>query len=827
MKKITNLLSMALLMLCMGLTSCDDVLSVFDNPVENPNPLAAQVSGLWWTLIDTEGTLPEEFEAMDYTRMGMAYKLNEDGTGYGVTFFFNNEQSNPIQVLGGEFLAPMTYTTTTDGRIITTFSEANKAYSDYYKQFTATYSDGVVTVTNGERTLTLEHPSEAMAAKIREWDMAINGGFEMTSFNPNDVDFNHDTWRKQTGIYLYDGVGPKVITNNGMQYRFTGVELPWNAKSNNSNLPMNFCNDITPENGWDLVMNYCGDTSETNRNFFALYNKWTGVLRFFTYVPKGFESGNDHLWEVIINGQAGLRQGLPYGLPLDKTVTNPSAIGMDVSGSSHFVSPWVATRSTDGLITPRAGWWAFDVDMSQYQPNLNMSNDMIRLQMLSWKKQQANFFSEMTASLDGSISAEIKTELTKKASQLNTANEAMQVVMGTAASIGDAATGNFGSAFAGVGGLYEHLFTLAGKNESTTTFSGSINMSLKGKITTSGVLSNSEPVVGVSSPTISFSTFDTKNTQLGRGVWNLKTSPVVRLVGGSSDFQLLEIFWKSYNSDLVYANNGYGMNYNVYFPRTTGFYFFDPSSIEVELNPDLFPASQVEWTQVNAYCVSRAENGVKGTDTYRKAFGLKPRYDEKYFFSEPKETIEGSYWQMSFDDVQNVYDFLYYSDDKMGMSYPSVISTPKYSGGIEWVFDGSQYVAKKTDHYYDAVVGRGKAGKVAFEPMALLDSRNDVERQYRTPALEVMVCLTVKVKGQSHPYSYVRYFLPEIELLTVTGWNKDTNAAALSNLNKVWQNLKTRQPKGSGINRKSPTYDYEMMRIGKILNFLNPDFKAN
>ena len=35
MKKITNLLSMALLALSMGLTSCNDVLEVFDNPVEN------------------------------------------------------------------------------------------------------------------------------------------------------------------------------------------------------------------------------------------------------------------------------------------------------------------------------------------------------------------------------------------------------------------------------------------------------------------------------------------------------------------------------------------------------------------------------------------------------------------------------------------------------------------------------------------------------------------------------------------------------------------------------------------------------------------------
>ena len=802
MKKITNLLSMVLLMLCMGLTSCDDVLSVFDNPVENPNPLANQVSGLWWTLIDTEGTLPEEFEAMDYTRMGMAYKLNEDGTGYGVTFFFNNEQSNPIQVIGGEFLAPMTYTTTTDGRIITTFSEANKAYSDYYKQFTATYSDGVVTVTNGERTLTLEHPSEAMAAKIREWDMAINGGFEMTSFNPNDVDFNHDTWRKQTGIYLYDGVGPKVITNNGMQYRFTGVELPWNAKSNNSNLPMNFCNDITPENGWDLVMNYCGDTSETNRNFFALYNKWTGVLRFFTYVPKGFESGNDHLWEVIINGQAGLRQGLPYGLPLDKTVTKPSAIGMDVSGSSHFVSPWVATRSTDGLITPRAGWWAFDVDMSQYQPNLNMSNDMIRLQMLSWKKQQANFFSEMTASLDGSISAEIKTELTKKASQLSSANESMQIAYSAIGAVGAGASGNIGEAFSLLGSMNDHAFTMAGQNESTTTFSGSINMSLKGKITTSGVLSNSEPVVGVSSPTISLMEFDTKNTQLGRGVWNLKTSPVVYMTNYKMYLRIYD-FWYNYNKKMVTEGNK-----SQYFPRAGQFYFFDPSSIEVELNPDVFPASEVEWTQVEGICLSRAENGITGTDNYREAFGMSPRYID----------IGGRSKFTDFDDSASLLDFFYYDSNKHDYTYPAVVCTP--------IFD---YLYGHVDlPMYDAVVGRGKAGSLSIEPIALWEDGNRAISS-RIPALEVMVTMKVKVRSLKNPLVYVRHYLPEVKQLNVypDRWENETEADALSKINNVWQNIKARQPKGTGINRQSPTYDYEMKRIGKILNFFNSNFKAN
>ena len=794
---------MTLLML-LGLASCAE----HDNPVD-PNPLAAQVSGLWWSLTDQGGTFSDAADSYPYTRMGQAVCFNADGTGYGVTFFFNDEQGDPIAIIGGEWMAPFTYTSTADGRLSLNFDKAYQEYADYFKQWTMTYASEAVTATNGTLTLTLEKPSDAIAAKIREWDMQFNGGVEMDTFNPNDADFNLATWRQQPGIYIYDGVGPKIINHDGAQYRFTIVELPWNTKSNNSNLPMNFCDDITPENGWNLVMNYCGDTSETNRNFFALYNKWTGVLRFFTYVPKGFESGNDHLWQVIINGQTGMRQGLPYGLPLDKTVVDPSAIDMDTDGSSHFVSPWVSKRSTDGLITPRAGWWAFDVDMSQYQPGLDMSSDMIRLQMLSWTKQSVTLFSELMANLDGSISADIKTKLTDKASMYTQANEAIQILSATGSMIGNAYQGNVGLVFTNWGTMSDHLFTLAGKNKSTTTFEGSINMTLKGNITTSGILEKSDPVTGVSSPTISFSQFDTKNTMLGRGVWNLKTSPVVWLTNGTTSFELLSQYWQSHNPDLFYEDIYEGSRHN-YYPDFTSFYFFDPSSIEVELNPDLFPASQVEWTQVEAYCVSHADNGVRGTDNFRKAFGLKPRYDINYFYGVTGRHFEGNRWQMNFDDLQNVFDFLHYSNDKWGMTYPAVVSTPKYSGGV---FD----FERPANGYYDAVVGRGKAGSYALEPMVLLDARNDVERSIiRIPGVEVMVCLYVKLKGQSEPYIYVRHYLPEVELL-------DLNKVA--DMNNVWQNIKTRQPKGSGINRQSPTYDYEMQRIGKILNYLNPDFK--
>jgi len=103
-KNIFKIWLMALPML-LGLAACAE----HDNPTD-PNPLAKQVSGLWWTLIDTEGTFSDAADSYPYTRMGQAVCFNEDGTGYGVTFFFNDEQGDPIAIIGGEWMAPFTYT---------------------------------------------------------------------------------------------------------------------------------------------------------------------------------------------------------------------------------------------------------------------------------------------------------------------------------------------------------------------------------------------------------------------------------------------------------------------------------------------------------------------------------------------------------------------------------------------------------------------------------------------------------------------------------------------------------------------------------------------
>ena len=143
---------------------------------EDPNPLASEVAGMWWKLIEQKGTLPENFGGADYTRIGNAVFLGETGSGYGVTFFFNDDEADPIYVIGGESVAGLTYTTSVGGSIKLNFDKAYIEYADYYRNWTMTYSGGSITASDGKSGFTMDKASDAMTALIKEWDWAANGG---------------------------------------------------------------------------------------------------------------------------------------------------------------------------------------------------------------------------------------------------------------------------------------------------------------------------------------------------------------------------------------------------------------------------------------------------------------------------------------------------------------------------------------------------------------------------------------------------------------------------------------------------------------------------
>jgi len=794
MKTKIKLIQLVGLVAVLGLAACVKQEDPFDT-----NPLGEQVNGLWWGLTDATGTLADN--AGDYTRMGLAWQFNKDGTGYGVTFFFNDDDGDPIAVIGGEKPAALTYTTTQDGRITPDFSKADKEDGDYFAQFSVSYKDGMITVTAGTMTLALEHPSDQMAQTIRDWEQRLNFGAPMdVGFNPNDTDFNLATWREQEAIYLYDGTGEYSFTQRGRTCLFSLVPLPWYEGTKYTNLPDGFCDDITPENGWELVINLCGSTAGSlkNNNFFAVYNKYSGILRFFYYLPEGFSTGNDHVWEISISDHLARESVWTYGLPSDRDPIDKATIGQNKGGFySDYVTPWVKSMSREGLIVPNVGWWAFDVDFSQPPADDINPDDIISLQMRSWTTMHATLASTVAASIDGTYDGDIDmTTFSATASSSKGVSENLSgyIAMGKTGynAVSSAMKGDYFQALSSAITFGMSLYNICGAKEqedepggSVTSgkISGSINLGLTGNIDTHGLISGSNPTVGIASPTIYVKDMDTKNTHFGQGVWNLRTVPVV--------------YW----TDRAYPWDSWEYSYFVYRYFCFTPYVFDPNSVEIELNPDVFPDDQIEWIEVNALCGARKERQPITGDSQialRKAYGVSGPTTRAYLPDEcATHTIIGQ------DDC--LWDFFYDSDEKLGLNALNTIYTSEQR---HQEIESSSYDSGASSYAWnDRIQGRGIDG-YSIEPQV----KGSYYKEYHSmnayyysyiPFLEVNVTVRVKMKNMDFPIVLSRNYLPQIK--------------EYGNGYVFTRDRRDTRPYADKMEGHTELYDYQMKRIDNII----------
>ena len=777
--------------IALGLTSCAEV----DNPIDR-NPLADQVKGMWWTLIDTEGTLPEEFGGEGYTRVIEAMLLNEDGTGFGCSMFFNNESDLPVWMFGGfteQGLAPFSYTTTTDGRITLRFDQenTNKEFADFFKKWSLNYADGIVNCSDGSQTFQMEKADEAMEAWLLSMFHHYAGGASAVDYNINDYriklgsdicdPITADNWREQGSIFLYvggNGSDQSIHDTNG-RTGYTQVNLPWARSTVQTNLPEGFCDALTPQNGWLWVYNLCGNRSTENGNFFVLYNKFTGLLRFFFYMPSQFSSGNDHVWQVSMPDNLALHGYWHYGLPLDRTITSKALLGQTEQGTyMDYVTPWVDYKSTDGLIVPAGGWWAFDVDLSTYRPGTSLSdNDNIKLQMRSWNVQHVSLYSTLAAQIDGTMKANMKLDqVTQKST-----SAASGIIMGLKAvtqagsMVSSFYEGDWLKGLSSLGDLIGTGSKIAGVgDESKTgykgTMDGTISLGLHGDMNTDGIISQSVPTTGFYPVTLQLSDFDLDVApSLGQGTWNLRTAPV------------------------VYRSPYYNLRDNSsYQDNWINPYFFDPNSIELELNPDVFPEDQIEWIEVDALCGSRKAMQPQN-DNLRKAFGLA-------LHTNYKDRAAGKWLSYSESYGGALFDFLYAADDKQGMKEEEVIymdNGKNYSMG---------YKGEDDVTLYRQIVGRGKDG-FALEPQYTTYAYE----QYgcSLPFLEVNVKVLVKMKNRQAPIVLSRNYLPEI---------KDYSVDAL-------QAARTKtKPYASKMQGHTALYDYQMKRIKDICEMMSLEY---
>lgn len=598
-----------------------------------------------------------------------------------------------------------------------------------------------------------------------------------------------DNWRKQGSMFLYvgsNGDEPSIKdTENRTGYRL--VNLPWAKGTVESHLPIGFCHDILPENGWEWVYNLCGNRSTVNGNFFAIYNKYSGILRFFFYMPSQFSAGNDHYWQVTLSDHLAKSSVWQYGLPADRSIVDKSALGQTTNSFIDYVTPWTSALSPDGLIVPSPGWWAFDVDMSQTRADELLPSDVITLQMCSWTTQHVSLTSSIAANLDGSLQSQF--DITKTTvSTAKGLTESLGDIVGVGKDAYNAVSGTMEgnpikaltSAFSFAKGAYSVYGAMSKETEVSTdtlgkgTITGSITMALNGTIDTDGVIKGSTAVTGFSPVNLMMQDFDTKHSHFGQGTWNLKVTPVV---------YRMPYYISGFNSHATGA-----MDWTYWWP-----YVFNPNSIEVELNPNLFPESEIEWMQVDALCVARKSMSDISMDNLRKAFGLQSCIKKdascKNFISIP-----------NYESANPVTNFIYAWDgNNLGVK-PGYALINNITEG-QWDY-GQAYL------HTEVLKGAGADGaciEPVYEWCAGYKDPGDI---WRIPFLEVNVMVLVKMKGMDKPVLLCRNYLPEYKEWNATEFEESTQKT---------------KPYADKMKGRNQLREYQIKRIYDYINKIGDD----
>ena len=739
-----------------ALSSCSD------NDLASQTPIGGKIVGKWYAEPPKQVTLGTGKNAVECAKVVLVGSFDEGGEGFW-SLILVDKQNRAIQPVGkdGEehpYWANCKYSVT--GNTVNMELTANYLPTSQM-EWTFNYNGTCLQTKYKDRIIDLHPITTGEDTMFQEWMQQLGFGASADNYNINDKDITADNWRQTEAIYIYDGVGADVTDEKG-RTGYTTVNLPWYKDGVvDSNLDPAFCDDITPENGWVWVLNLCGNRSMVNNNFFAVYNKYSGVLRFFYYMPK-ITSGDDHMWEVDMTNMMAQRSVYHYGLPMDLKIADKAALGQDKDNIFvDYVTPYVRQHAQDGKISPNQGWWAFDVDLSLYRPDDKSFADgqSISLQIRSWDENHVSLTSAITGKLEGDMKLDqtkTYTIVSKKKGVFGFIKDAVNIGKTAASAIVSARKGDVKSALmsgisAGKDGYAFYGALKNNKNSSTTVtdtlsrITGTFNASIQANAETDGTISTSKPVTGAASPTIPGKQFITAGTGVGDGVWNLKTSPVVYY----------------FDKGMRYKNN-YCIT------------FFDPSSVEVVLNPDVFPESDIEWVEVDALAgVIKKELDAD----YRKAFGLSYSLDVSKITDFFPYNISGDYWWW--------FDFFYNSDDKYGMDYV-----------LNQQYKGDQLIS-----------GRCLNGEYYLEPCVIWGLANT----------EVNVKVVVKLKSMDAPIVLSRSYLPTVKPIG-TGNDDISQFAAL-------YDQIVSKPKKNGKIERGPIYDYQMKRLHSLRRYLDNQFE--
>lgn len=185
------------------------------------------------------------------------------------------------------------------------------------------------------------------------------------------------------------------------------ISLPWEkGASNNAGIPSEWLDEnasdpiysnryYSKENGWELV--YSNINESTATKYFALYHKYTGLLRFFFYeiASSAGLGSSEAFWGIRIDKATGL-------LNFMEEVAKPA----DSAGKSSYITSTEGTFFGDEFVSSgykANNWYGLEIECA-YDPDLN-TQSLINFEIKGWavKKINTTGTAQTTGDITGTI----------------------------------------------------------------------------------------------------------------------------------------------------------------------------------------------------------------------------------------------------------------------------------------------------------------------------------------------------------------------------------------------------------------------------------------
>lgn len=557
----------------------------------------------------------------------------------------------------------------------------------------------------------------------------------------------------------------------------TKIDAPWNKDASSTLMPDTVRLDVKKEDGWDVAFNLMNKEGRPDMNYFGLYNKYSGVLRFFYYYNKEVsQSATDFAFEIVL-GSDGVKTpayygALNYGIPLDADLkTNVNLLGD--GGSSKTFHILATPYSGIGRNSMTQGWYAFDINMSAYTgKSFYTDGSAIQIACRANNKTSVTLGTDILGKINGDFSATIDKAnlmassngpggyLSDVTGLLGGVYQSSHAQLEAAITGGILGTinqyGLWVSAATNLAAIVSKHIEIGTAENPKDNLSGKLDLKLNATAETKGYL-ESEVATNVKQFTMEKTAFN-PDSNVGKGVWNIDTAPEIyfisnRRLGCSTDLTQSYLY--------VYTTDNKPLIYGIFYTNVRIPYFYDPTSFKVSINKELFP--DATNLKVLSYCGIYENNGNKTQNTaFREAAGLGNLETKDLDYAKIGYNIDGTQQQQGPNHA--------YEIDLSKENLWICNKTQDAYKEADLKFDGLSYKSycQKTEvNYYGqelCLEGKDAAFNFIVEPQIFYASYNNDEYGYtsiaRLPELYVVVIVQFESGGRT--LSYSRTYLPKM-----------------------------------------------------------------